>query len=693
MNNNSKKIDQNPKRFTEPNLITQTDLIYFKNQTLKDLKEIEANILSKVKAKTDQYDTKFTQMETKINIYSTKITELSQSINSEKNNVEKIDKLYEFKSSSEYKTSKLETRLKEISENFSEEIHSMKKIINESINYPGVIGPKSKFNDFRAFIDYLIKSISSINVFKDKMSAFDIQSYKTNLDKIIKSYKTEFDRYMSSSKNLVSDTFVVFDNKVAALFKTFEDKLENEKNLLQKNIDEMNININSLKNELIYKIGIHDDENEKKFLNLNSKYDKYFSDIDLIHKKLEETDDNIKKIFNDYDDKIKEQENKFSSKLNNLLSALNYTNNSSTNFLNNYKSIETSNPLRDFGSVKSKIKNYIEGDISLNNTLSNRDIRIIKRQNTPAINSNNGSDINDKSIKRFDKESIPYINNIKLINFYNEAVKNNKDIIDNKLFMNRKKIDTYILEKENLLINSLPKKKLIKNLLRGSEQLSFYINKNKEDKKSMLNKIINKQKTTIPSKKNLDINDYLKERINNKTSQYFKKEKLAHKNNNSNSNQELEEFIRTNKRIFSSMSSKTRNNEQSSIKHSSRLSYNTTDKIKDKNSSIENEPDKYNQIKSNKAFSQENKKMVEYKKMKMKLINNFNSAFKQYDLNMKSEGLSNSKYKLNPIYKNKKILKKNGSPINQSFNSRYDKDKARRTSIHFYFNVKNKKSK
>ena len=693
MNNNSKKIDQNPKRFTEPNLITQTDLIFFKNQTLKDLKEIEANILSKVKAKTDQYDTKFTQMETKINIYSTKITELSQSINSEKNKVEKIDKLYEFKSSSEYKTSKLETRLKEISENFSEEIHSMKKIINESINYPGVIGPKSKFNDFRAFIDYLIKSISSINVFKDKMSAFDIQSYKTNLDKIIKSYKTEFDRYMSSSKNLVSDTFVVFDNKVAALFKTFEDKLENEKNLLQKNMDEMNININSLKNELIYKIGIHDDENEKKFLNLNSKYDKYFSDIDLIHKKLEETDDNIKKIFNDYDDKIKEQENKFSSKLNNLLSALNYTNNSSTNFLNNYKSIETSNPLRDFGSVKSKIKNYIEGDISLNNTLSNRDIRIIKRQNTPAINSNNGSDINDKSIKRVDKESIPYINNIKLINFYNEAVKNNKDIIDNKLFMNRKKIDTYILEKENLLINSLPKKKLIKNLLRGSEQLSFYINKNKEDKKSMLNKIINKQKTTIPSKKNLDINDYLKERINNKTSQYFKKEKLAHKNNNSNSNQELEEFIRTNKRIFSSMSSKTRNNEQSSIKHSSRLSYNTTDKIKDKNSSIENEPEKYNQIKSNKAFSQENKKMVEYKKMKMKLINNFNSAFKQYDLNMKSEGLSNSKYKLNPIYKNKKILKKNGSPINQSFNSRYDKDKARRTSIHFYFNVKNKKSK
>ena len=94
---------------------------------------------------------------------------------------------------------------------------------------------KKNASQFAQFIDYIIKSISSINVFKDKMSAFDIQSYKTNLDKIIKSYKTEFDRYMSSSKNLVSDTFVVFDNKVAALFKTFEDKLENEKNLIISN--------------------------------------------------------------------------------------------------------------------------------------------------------------------------------------------------------------------------------------------------------------------------------------------------------------------------------------------------------------------------------------------------------------------------------------------------------------------------
>ena len=139
------------------------------------------------------------------------------------------------------------------------------------------------------------------------------------------------------------------------------------------------------------------------------------------------------------------------------------------------------------------------------------------------------------------------------------------------------------------------------------------------------------------------------------------------------------------------MSSKTRNSERkNSIRHSSKTGYNTTDKIKDKKSTIIDDNDKNIQIKSNKVFNQKNKKDMEYKQMKMKLINNFNSAFKQYDLNMKSEGLSYSKYKLNPIYKNKKFFRKNGSPINQSFNSRHDKERTPRTSIHSYFHVKNK---
>ena len=691
MDNNQQKTEQSPRRSIQPILVSQSDFLYFKNQTLKDLKEIEANILSKVKVTTDQYDTKFSIMDSKVKEYSEKIFEFSLSLNEEKNNLERIDKLYEFKSNSEFKITNLEQRIKNITENFNEEIYSLKRTLNESINYPNVIGPKAKFRNFHDFIDYIIKSISTFNLFREKLNVMDMQNYKTKLDKIMKSYKFEIDTYISSLKNFATDSLLAFENKVNANLKILEEKIEKEKNNLQKNIDEIekkydsvNTNINSLKDELLIKIALLDDENEKNILNLNSKYDKYFSDLDSVHKKLEEIDANLKKILLEYDDKIKEQEDKFSSKLNdlnNLISSLNYSNFSNTdqksfdeknknkkNLISNLKLIDSSNPLKAINSVKREIKKNLLSEINLNNISSNKDKKVNSRENKRNININSidESEPKVKSNSSMDKDknySIPYINDVKLINFYNEENENSKDNNDNKLFMNRKKIDSLIIDKENFLINKNPKKQMIKNLLKGdSSHISYYIKKNKEGKKNILNKIIYNQKALFNYKKNLDINDYLKERFDNITAQYIKKEKFFDKNSNNNSkdNQdEIEEFIKNNKKIFSSSNFKTRNNSLTiSIRHNSRFGYNSTDKIKDKNNTIVYESDKNNNIKSSKTFRQENKIDIKYKKMKMKIINNFNSAFKEYDINMKNEGLSNSRYKLNPINKNKKLFNK-----------------------------------
>ena len=615
-------------------------------------------------------------MTSKIDVNSTKIIELSQSISEEKNNIERIDKLYEFKSKYEYKMLNLEQRLKDITDNFNEAIYSLKKTINESISYPSVIGQKSKFRDFHAFIDYTINNISDFNLFKDKMKVSGVTNFQTKLDKTMKGYKAEIDIYISSTKKFATDNLITFDNKVNTLSKTFEEKLEEEKNNLQKNMDEIekkydeiNNNINNLKNELMDKIGIHDEENEKKFLNLNSKCDKNFSDLDSIHKKFEETDDYIKKIFLEYDNKIKDQENKFSSKLDNLLSSLNYSNypktgkksfdenhknknNFDKNFLPNFKSLDSSNSLKDTDLIKNKIKKSIESDMNLNNISSSKDKKGNK-ENSPIINSNNNSEQKVKLSKYINQDYIPYISNIKLFNLFNDSIKSCKDNSDNKLFMNRKKIDSYIMEKENFLINRLPKKQIIKNLLKGSaDQLSYYIKENKEEKKNELNKIIYNQKAFYYSKKNLNSNDYLKERFLNSPSQLLNKEKFFEKNSNNNSkdndNQELDEFIRTNKRIFSSMSPKTRNIKlKNSMRHNSKTGYNTSNKIKDKKSTIIDEIDKNSYIKNNKNF----------------------------------------------ISTNKKFLRKSISPMNQSFNPRQDNDGTNRTSIHFFLNAKNQRLK
>ena len=161
--NNNQIIKQ-----SDPKYISQNDFIYFKNELLKDLKVIESKILSKVKATTDQFESKILTMNSKINIFKTKITELSASINSDANQTERINKLYTFKTNIEEKFSLQEKRIKELNDYLNESIYSMNKTVQENINYPGVIGTNSKFQNFHAFVDFLMNNVNNFNSFKEK---------------------------------------------------------------------------------------------------------------------------------------------------------------------------------------------------------------------------------------------------------------------------------------------------------------------------------------------------------------------------------------------------------------------------------------------------------------------------------------------------------------------------------------------
>ena len=692
-------------RPSDPKYISQNDFIYFKNELLKDLKNIESKILAKVKTATEQYDTKIMNMDSKINSSRTKIFELSSMLNSDKTQTERVNKLFVFKTNTEDKISSHEKNIKELRDFLNESIYSMNKILQENINYAGVIGINSKFPNLHSFIDFVLTSINNMNSFKEKMSAMDIQNHKTKLDKIMKSYKAQIDTFMNSTKNMTTDTLVIFDNKVNELLNLFEKKLIEEKESLQKNIDEIltnydNLNkyITTLKNDFSNKIGTHDDEFNKKLVELNLKNDKYNCDLDNMNQKLVETNDNIKQICLDYDDRLKEQEYKLSSRINYLFTMLRKKNNNLTipkefmmdNFYkkddkdaNNFKSLD---PLINKDHpIESRVKKYIEGEISLNEIMSNKERQRLQ----------NGSDTEKRNILNKILNNDPSLNNVKFIKFEKEDIKNNQEINDTKLFMNRKKIDSYIIEKENVIINSLPRKQIIKNLLQGTSQpLSYYILKSKEDK-SKLNKIRLYQRKTLTSKQKIDLNNSFKNRFHNSTSQFFHKKKINEINNSDNI--DLDEI--KNKRTFSSKNSKTRNNDQNSMRQNSIMGYNTTDilkdsKTKENNISKTDEEDNSNEIKktkkeiNNEIYIKDDNKESGYEKKKNKIIHNFNSASKLFDINMKSENISNNKYKINPLNKNFKIIKNPGSPLNSKLKS--DRERVKRPLIHYYFNVKNK---
>ena len=757
MNNNIQKNNQPPFKPSDPKFISQGDFIYFKNELLQDLKVIESKIISKVKAITDEYEEKMLNMNLKLSSCQTKILELSSNFSSENSQIERVNKLYVFKSISEEKLSAQEKKLKELNDSLNESIYSMNKNIQENINYPGVIGPNSKFQNLHAFVDFVINNINNMNSFKEKMNSIDIQSYKSKFDKAMKNYKLQMDSFISSSQNLTKETLVVFDNKLNQLFITFDNKVIEEKEFVQTNLDkiheknnELFNNLTVMKEELSKKIDINKEELDKKIESISFKNNQFYSDFENIDKKIEEINVFVKLKISEYDEKLKEQENNLLSKIHHLFGLMKrggYLPAQKRNLMdtpyksilgkdifndkdiNTFKSLDKN--IKETVPVESSIKKYIEGEITIDEIISNKERRRLQ----------NSSKENENINKMLENDIIPLLNNLKFVKFQNEAIKNNQENSDNK-FIDRKKVDSYLIEKENIIINKIPRKQLIKNLLQNSsEPISNYFVKNKIEKKDILNQIrFFPKKSSTSKRKILDFNNSYKHHFNNSTSHFFLKKKLE--DTHDIDNEELDDLHDVNRRTFSSGNSKTRN-EQNSMRQNSIMNFNTTDILKDNsnsktkdnnrtindnkenninmnnnnldksNNSINNNNlNKHNNINNsieksvnnipnyniNKdIYFQDENKEIEYHKKKTKIIHNFNSASKLFDLNIKSENFWNTKYKINPMQKNIKIIKNSGSPLNQNLKLKMDKekekDKLQKPQVHYYLNVKNKNKK
>ena len=484
MNNNIQKNNQPPFKPSDPKFISQGDFIYFKNELLQDLKVIESKIISKVKAITDEYEEKMLNMNLKLSSCQTKILELSSNFSSENSQIERVNKLYVFKSISEEKLSAQEKKLKELNDSLNESIYSLNKNVQENINYPGVIGPNSKFQNLHAFVDFVINNINNMNSFKEKMNSIDIQSYKSKFDKAMKNYKLQMDSFISSSQNLTKETLVVFDNKLNQLFITFDNKVIEEKEFVQTNLDKIHEKNNELfnnltvtKEELSKKIDINKEELDKKIESISFKTNQFYSDFENIDKKIEEINVFIKLKISEYDEKLKEQENNLLSKIHHLFGLMKrggYLPAQKRNLMdtpyksilgkdifndkdiNTFKSLDKN--IKETVPVESSIKKYIEGEITIDEIISNKERRRLQ----------NSSKENENINKMLENDIIPLLNNLKFVKFQNEAIKNNQENSDNK-FIDRKKVDSYLIEKENIIIN----KKFIAKFIRTYFKL-FY---------------------------------------------------------------------------------------------------------------------------------------------------------------------------------------------------------------------------
>ena len=206
------------------------ELLFFKNEILGDLKQLENKLLKKIEQKTDSSQKKIVQFETSLDALTKKVFNISNFFSENITMKDKIDNLFQSRTKMEETIYTHEYKLSSISKDLVTAINKYDKIIEKSIFYPGLIGASNaRFNTFHNFIDFVMANISQLNHFKDKTMGIDLKQYKNKLEATIEGFKKQTEEIITNNKVYTSKLIKNLENKFKNDFELYDQRLFNLK--------------------------------------------------------------------------------------------------------------------------------------------------------------------------------------------------------------------------------------------------------------------------------------------------------------------------------------------------------------------------------------------------------------------------------------------------------------------------------
>ena len=467
----------------------KNDLIYFRNEILKDMKEMETklndkivnlySLINKINSKSDE---KLSAINIKIktlqdndpSIIETKINSVIERNN---NNLEQ-------------KISDLSTKIFILQKDLTNACYKYDKIVIDNLKVTGLIGDGCPYMNLKYFIEFLNKKITELITTKEKL-VIEIKTFKNKINDMNNQIKTEIENQKIFINEITSNRINESNKKCLERSNKLEERIDNLRlenynfsNDLIKKTEELKIQWDKLEN---IKEEIYDKLNEEKI-----SFKKYT--------------DNLSKSFNSQKKEFTNIKNKFNDK-SNIFKQLPYRRNSIN--ITNIGTRLGDKDITKISNKKSLSKKYFFNKDEL--SLINKDeIHILKEDK---INEN---------INEIDKEE--NVNNIKEILSENSEKKQN--IIENE--KENEKENELNVEINNINKNNRKNNKMNDNNLNDNENKNIYTR--------ITIKSLNKK-----SKDEEKINDEI----------YIIKEKNDIIKENNNQKEELKQFQKTlNKNIF-----------------------------------------------------------------------------------------------------------------------------------------------
>ena len=247
------------------NKIFINNIKFFKNDIEKELLKLENkinfqnNIINfEVKKKLETFSSKIEDISKKMDNYSSTIDKKIVEMNYYS---ERFESLTKSKQKMEQEFTNFKYKLKFTSEELTQSIQKYDKLILDSLMYPTTLGIKYKFNNFKDFIDYIIKAAESSKIYKEN-NLLEMQHYKSKLDNLILRLDVQLQNIYEASNTFIVQIKHDIEKQIISEFNSLSDKflkLKNQSEDLEKDINKIN-----------EKITEQDNKNEEFNNNLNS---------------------------------------------------------------------------------------------------------------------------------------------------------------------------------------------------------------------------------------------------------------------------------------------------------------------------------------------------------------------------------------------------------------------------------------
>lgn len=427
-----------PERNKTRRMTINPDLIFFKNDMLGDLKQQEHKLNKKIDKQTDDTQKKLDQFQLKLDVLTGKLISLSSLFTENNNLKEKVESLLKFKTKTDETILNHDIKISSISKDLVNAINKYDKLIENNIFYHGVIGSSnSRFQTFHNFIDYVLKSIGELVLFKDKVINLDFKGQKMELEALIEGLKKQAENITVGCQIYTTQCLDNLEKKIKSDLNLFEQKFFDLKIQNGENYSNLKDLSNNLMND--WKKIVEMKEEMEKSYNMNSQ---------ILQNHFVETTKRIKEY--------EKENNQIKRKLEMLieyLRGLKLGNNTQfSEFLNKEKGNEF---IRKSINAQSYLKRYIVGEVGMD------EISHISRKHT-SKNMNNIFQ-SQKSVQ----------------------IDNNNEFINN--VMNNDNVKPFNLYEESTLKNKISQSTKTKNHLSNSSLKSFNNNTLQDDKNNINN--------------------------------------------------------------------------------------------------------------------------------------------------------------------------------------------------------------